>query len=126
MFKCLVSIFWLIFQWETKVVKALSAFFFGKSIINLEFIYSIYFLFISGGSELKQQHRTKYVDMVTAQLAQSNVRFLFSTGQTNTASLMSTLAKKDSKKGYSLPKNLSLPMLLEKYLPFYLGLPGNI
>ena len=126
MFKCLVSIFWLIFQWETKVVKALSAFFFGKSIINLEFIYSIYFLFISGGSELKQQHRTKYVDMVTAQLAQSNVRFLFSTGQTNTASLMSTLAKKDSKKGYSLPKNLSLPMLLEKYLPFYLGLPGNV
>jgi hypothetical protein len=94
---------------------------------NLACIYLfIYFLFISGGSELKQQHRTKYVDMVTAQLAQSNVRFLFSTGQTNTASLMSTLAKKDSKKGYSLPKNLSLPMLLEKYLPFYLGLPGNV
>ena len=75
---------------------------------------------------MKQQHRTKYVDMVTAQLAQSNVRFLFSTEQNNTASLMSTLAKKDSKKGYSLPKNLSLPMLLEKYLPFYLGLPGNV
>ena len=74
--------------------------------------------------ENKQQHRTKYVDMIISQLAQSNIRFLFSTGQAESALLVSTLAKKESKKGHSLPKCLNLPMLSEKYLPFYLSLPG--
>lgn len=72
-----------------------------------------------------RQHRTKYVDMIISQLAQSNIRVLFSTGQTASASLMAVLAKKEFKKGFALPTSLKLPMLSEKYLPFYLAMPGT-
>ena len=87
-------------------------------------IFQLQNLYFSITGENKQQHRTKYVDMIISQLAQSNIRFLFSTGQAESALFVSTLAKKESKKGHSLPKCLNLPMLSEKYLPFYLSLPG--
>ena len=81
------------------------------------------FLIVEGSDG--KPHRTKYVDMISAQLAKSNIRVLYSSGQADTASLMSVLAQKESKKGYSLPKILNLPMLSERYLPFYLNLPGT-
>lgn len=72
-----------------------------------------------------RQHRTKYVDMIIAQLVQSNIRVLFSSGQTESASLMAVLAKKEYKKGFALPTSLKLPVLSEKYLAFYLAMPGT-
>ena len=41
-----------------------------------------------------RDHRTKYVDMIMVQLAQSNVRVLFSQDQTESAKIMATMANK--------------------------------
>lgn len=71
-----------------------------------------------------RQHRTKYVDMIMSQLAQSNIRVLFSSCQTETASFMATLARKEDKKNFALPRNLKIPLLSEKYLVFYMNLPN--
>lgn len=71
-----------------------------------------------------RQHRTKYVDMIAAQLAQSNIRLLFSNGPKESAEFMSALARKEAKKGFSLPANMKLPLLSEKYMSFYTHLPG--
>ncbi len=71
-----------------------------------------------------RQHRTKYVDMIISQLCQSNIRVLFSKGSAESASIIAILSKKECKKGFNLPVNLKLSPLSERYLPFYLSLPG--
>ena len=81
------------------------------------------FLIIEMMEEAK--HRTKYLDMIMAQLAQSNICVLYSTSHKETASIMSILATKESKKGFALPENLKLPLLSEKFMPFYLSLPAT-
>ena len=80
------------------------------------------FLIIETIDEVK--HRSKYVDMLMAQLAQSNIKVLVSTSTKESASLMFSLASKEARKKFGLPLDMKLPILSEKYLPFYLSLPG--
>ena len=49
-----------------------------------------------------KDHRTKYTDMIMAQLSQSPVQVLYTMNQKESAQLIAYLAKKEDKKGANL------------------------
>ena len=71
-----------------------------------------------------KEQRTKYIDGVLAQLSQSKIKVLFSESNKETSGFIVSVLKKESNKGFGLPKNLELNKRTESLLPFYMSIPG--
>lgn len=68
--------------------------------------------------------RTKYVDMLMCQLAQTKIQVVFTDNQEQSARIVNAQLQRERSRGFALPRPLKLTFRQEKALPFYKSFPG--
>jgi len=79
---------------------------------------------VKPGDKPKSGQRTKLMDLVVSQLAVAGIMVLYSSGQLQTASLLSDLVTQEAKDGHSLPRPISLTIWQEEMVKWISLVPG--